>query len=97
MNWKTLSALLAGIPNLPDARCKGKADLFEATVAERTKPPAIRAELECARETALRLCSDCPAAGRCREWFDSLPVARRPRGVIAGQIVTASGHPARTR
>lgn len=94
--WQTMSALLAGIPELPGARCSGKASLYEATVAERTKAPAIRADLERARTGALRLCAECPAAGPCLQWFDGLPVTRLPRGVVAGQVVTASGHPAKT-
>lgn len=94
MNWKSMRALLAGIPALPDARCRGRAALFEATIA--TRGP-IKAELENARSEALRLCRTCPALGPCGVWLTGMPQTRRPRGVVAGMIVTASGLPARTR
>ncbi|WP_253875600.1 hypothetical protein [Mycobacterium asiaticum] len=90
-----MSALIASIPDLPGARCKGAADLYEATVNEHTKH-THKAELKHARTAALRLCAECPAAGPCRQWFDGLPVTHRPVGVVAGQVVTASGHPAKT-
>lgn len=96
MNWKSMRALLAGIPALPDARCRGRAALFEATIAVRHGAPA-KAELENARSEALRLCRTCPALGPCRAWLTGMPQTRRPRGVVAGMIVTASGLPARTR
>ncbi|BCO57896.1 hypothetical protein KN246_14745 [Mycobacterium intracellulare] len=95
MNWKSMAALLAGIPDLPGARCKGRADLFEATIAEHTKR-ASRAELELARTTALRTCADCPALDRCRRWFGALPLARRPRGVVAGLVIGSTGLPSKT-
>lgn len=96
MNWKSLAALLAGIPALPDARCKGKASLFEATIAEHTKPTS-RAELEVARVAALRTCADCPALARCGQWFGALPITHRPRGVIAGVLVRSDGRITRER
>lgn len=96
MNWNSMRALLAGIPALPDARCRGRAALFEATIAVRHGGPA-RAELENARREALTLCHACPALALCRSWLAAMPATRRPRGVVAGVVVTASGLPARTR
>ncbi len=90
MNWTHMAELLASIPDLPGSRCKGRADLFEATVAEYGKP-ASRAELDTSRAAALRLCADCPALAPCRTWFNGLRPTRRPRGVVAGQIVRADG------
>lgn len=93
--WATVRELLTDIPALPDARCRGKAGLFEATIAEHTKL-ASRAELEHARATALRTCADCPALARCRQWFGALPLARRPRGVVAGLVIGSTGLPSKT-
>lgn len=95
MNWKTMSALIAGIPDLPGARCKGAADLYEATVNEHSKP-ANQAELERARTAALNVCAACPALGACRAWLDQQRPTRRPRGVVAGQVITAAGYPAKS-
>jgi hypothetical protein len=41
-----------------------------------------------ARVVALQICQSCPALQPCRQWFDSLPAPQRPRGVIAGRLVT---------
>lgn len=90
MNWTHMAELLACIPDLPGSRCKGRADLYEATVAEHGNP-ASRAEIQHARAAALRLCSDCPALRPCRAWFNELRHTRRPRGVVAGQIVRSDG------
>lgn len=60
VNWKSMSALLVGIPDLPGARCAGLADLFEATVDKHGKADT-RTEREHARIAALRLCNGCPA------------------------------------
>lgn len=90
MNWTDTTELLASLPNLTGAACKGRAALFEATITEHGKT-ATKTELEHARTAALRTCADCPALNRCRRWFDSLPAAHRPRGVVAGQIVRSDG------
>ncbi|GFG98132.1 hypothetical protein MTIM_40110 [Mycobacterium timonense] len=94
-NWTVVSTLLAGIPELPGARCKGAAGLYEATVNERTKP-TNRAELERARTAALNVCADCPALDACRAWLDQQQPTRRPRGVVAGRVITATGHLAKS-
>lgn len=96
MNWDSMSALLADIPDLHGARCAGLADLFEATVDEHGKADT-RTEREHARIAALRLCNGCPALAPCRAWLDGLRPTRRPRGVVAGQVIAASGRPSSTR
>lgn len=96
-NWQTMRALLAGIPALPGAPCKGRSELYERTVGERRVVGQLtKVELENARCEALRLCNDrCPALGACRAWLSALPATRRPRGVVAGQVITSSGTPAK--
>ncbi|KWX19724.1 hypothetical protein AFM11_34340 [Mycolicibacterium wolinskyi] len=85
-----MAELLAGIPNLPGACCKGRSDLFEATIAGRDGP-ASKTELENSRAAALRLCAACPALAPCRAWLNGLRPTRRPLGVVAGEVVNASG------
>lgn len=93
-----MSALLAALPDLRDAACVGKADLFERTVDEhRAAGRPSTEQLNAAREAALHICSTCPSLTRCRRWLVGLPPPQRPRGVTAGLIVTSSGLPLRTR
>jgi hypothetical protein len=87
---------LAGAPALPGAACKGMAPLYERTVDERrVDGRPTKTELENARSEALGLCNACPALDRCRAWLDSQRVTRRPRGVVAGQVITSSGLPSK--
>ncbi|KQH76371.1 hypothetical protein AO501_09835 [Mycobacterium gordonae] len=96
-NWETMRAVLAGIPALPGARCKGQADLYERTVGEHHMTGRITTtELDDARSAALRLCAACPARNPCEVWLDALPAARRPAGVVAGLVITAGGVPSST-
>lgn len=96
-NWNTMRALLASIPALPDAPCKGRSDLYERTIGDRSQGRSAGSpELENARCEALRLCNDrCPALASCRAWLGALPATRRPRGVVAGLVITSSGTPAK--
>ena len=101
-DWQTMRALLAGVPDLPGAHCKGRADLFEATAALINAPThesrsALRADRENARAVALSICCSCPALAACRAWLDSTVPTRRPVGVVAGLVITAGGRPAKTR
>ncbi|CPR11949.1 hypothetical protein BN971_03242 [Mycobacterium bohemicum DSM 44277] len=73
---------LGVIPALPGARCRGRHHLFDG--------PAPGEDEQAVRDRhaqALGLCVGCPAAARCREWFDTLPPRKRPAGVIAGTVV----------
>jgi WhiB family redox-sensing transcriptional regulator len=89
-NWQTMSTLLAGIPDLHGARCKGRADLYDATIGvSPVDGRPTRDELEKARATALHLCVTCPALDPCRVWLDGQRPTRRPRGVVAGRVVNA--------
>ena len=98
-DWNTMRALLEGIPALPGARCKRRADLFERTTGEdRAAGRTTAGELDDARREALRLCLDgCPALDACRAWLGALPIAHRPRGVVAGQVITSNGRPSKIR
>ncbi|OSC32052.1 hypothetical protein B8W69_02850 [Mycobacterium vulneris] len=97
-NWEHMSALVGGIPDLRAARCKGRADLFEATVAvRRIDGGSSRNEVNAARVAALRLCAACTALEQCRAWLATLRPTRRPRGVVAGQVITSTGLPLGTR
>src|SRR4051812_28164605 len=96
-DWDTMRALLEGIPDLPGARCKGRADLYERTNGEHGMTGRLtKTELENARSEALRLCAACPARNPCEVWLDALPAARRPAGVVAGLVITAGGVPSTT-
>ncbi|QQW36882.1 hypothetical protein [Mycobacterium marinum] len=99
-DWTTMRALLEGIPNLDGARCKGRADLFERTISEHRidgQPASTSAALvENARSEALRICNNrCPALDACRAYLQRLPAAQRPRGVVAGLVITSTGTPAK--
>ena len=76
-----LADLLA--PSLPGAACRNRAELFD-----RAAGGYVRADVEYARSAGPRPMSVVPSLAQCRAWFDSLPVSKRPRGVIAGQVVT---------
>jgi hypothetical protein len=77
--FDTLIAQLAGAPSLPGARCRGRSHLFDAR-ADREPAPVV----EQRHAQAVGLCTRCPALVRCRDWVDSLPVKKRPPGVVAG-------------
>lgn len=89
-NWEHMAALVGWIPDLPGARCRGRHELFDATIRGRRDASATlpsRAELAEARSEALRICAACPALTACRSWVDDMRPSRRPRGVVAGRIV----------
>lgn len=81
MNPGELFGALTAIPALPGARCRGRWDLFDPR-EDREDPTVVRDR----HEQALGLCRCCPALADCSEWFDSLPRAKRPQGVIAGRV-----------
>ncbi|MBV5244336.1 hypothetical protein KUF57_12405 [Mycolicibacterium sp. PAM1] len=82
-----LAALAAAVPPLHGSRCRGRADLFDATIDGQR---GHHDDTLTARAAALAICGTCPALQPCRAWFDRLDPAQRPLGVIAGQLVTAS-------
>ncbi|MFN3002346.1 hypothetical protein ACK12G_03710 [Mycolicibacterium wolinskyi] len=96
-DWNTLHPLLAGIPALPGAPCKGRSELYERTISDRSQGRSTGSpELKNARSEALRLCrNNCPALASCRAWLDAEPATRRPRGVVAGLVITSYGTPAK--
>lgn len=86
------------VPDLPGARCIGRAALFEATTRRIDAPTrkarsVLRADREAARSVALRVCRGCPSLDAFRTWVESMGPTRRPRGVVAGQVIAASGQP----
>ncbi|ODR06423.1 hypothetical protein BHQ21_11580 [Mycobacterium sherrisii] len=96
-DWDTMRTLLEGIPALPGARCRGQVALYDRTTGEdRAAGRGTTEELVTARREALRLCETCPALHPCREYLQALPIAHRPRGVVAGQVITSNGRPMRT-
>ncbi|MGV0874245.1 hypothetical protein [Mycolicibacterium sp. XJ879] len=96
--WDSARALLEGIPALDGARCKNRSELYERTNGEhRMTGRLTTTELESARCAALRICSECPALRQCRAYLQGLPMSQRPRGVIAGLVITSTGLPAKTR
>ncbi|WP_111510933.1 hypothetical protein [Mycobacterium kyogaense] len=71
---------LAGIPDLPGARCRGEHALFDAGRSHETADT-----LRDRHGQALAICARCPALDACGQWVDSLPKSQRPHGVIAGR------------
>ncbi len=72
---------LGVIPALPGARCRGRHHLFDEPRRDEDEQAVQDRHAQ-----ALGLCARCPAARRCREWLDSLPPRKRPRGVVAGTV-----------
>jgi len=84
---------LGAAPTLPGARCRGRWELFDATIHE--SRGALPDEVTYARQAALQLCVTCPALAACTTWVESLPPRQRPHGAIAGRVRTSQ--PARAR
>lgn len=68
-------------PELPGAACVGRWDLMDPP--EPDEDPEHQA-LRLARAKAL--CDNCPALTVCQNWLNSLPLNKRPSGVVAGLI-----------
>ncbi|BBX16959.1 hypothetical protein [Mycolicibacterium duvalii] len=81
-----LAALAAAVPPLRGARCRGHAELFDATIVGRR---GHHAETQQARAAAVSVCAACPALDACRGWLDQLPTDARPLGVVAGRVITS--------
>lgn len=78
------------IPALPGARCRGREELFDATISQADWDNDGTA-VGFARRAAMRVCGSCPALAECEAWIESLPRPLRPRGVVAGQFTDAAG------
>ncbi|BBZ03603.1 hypothetical protein MCHIJ_30400 [Mycolicibacterium chitae] len=75
-----LFASLGGIPLLPGAACVGRSELFDER-ADHEDPD----DRKYRHDKAVRICRACPAQPDCTTWFESLPTAQKPTGVIAGR------------
>ena len=75
--------LARSVPRLPGARCREPAarEVFDQA---RERGGGCRG----ARLEAVKICEACPALERCRRWVDGLEPAERPRGVVAGVVVS---------
>lgn len=80
-----LIVILRGAPRLPGARCRDRADLFDATHAIGRGASSTR-KIAAARAAAAAECAQCPALVACSAWVDGLRPAHRPSGVVAGRI-----------
>jgi WhiB family redox-sensing transcriptional regulator len=73
-----LLTVLADTPNLPDAACRGKHQLFDASIGSNVKARQ-------AQRVFAELCASCPVLEQCRDWADTLaPRERQALGVRAG-------------
>ncbi|MGV0795954.1 hypothetical protein ABQF26_03235 [Mycolicibacterium elephantis] len=86
----TLAVALGGQPDMPEARCRGRHELFDppAEGVARDDPAEVQR-----RAKARALCHGCPEFWRCREWVDSLPSWRRPLGIVAARDIRATPTP----
>lgn len=77
---------LSAAPPLPGARCRGQHALFDPPDGEQVNSTDVQTRYA----KALELCADCPALEPCDDWFKSLPMSKRPSGVVAGRVRTAN-------
>lgn len=82
---------LVSAPDLPQARCRGRHQLFDASIEADRPGPGGAVELAQARTEALAECRACPELAPCRQWFDRLAPRHKPLGVIAGVIHVGRG------
>jgi WhiB family transcriptional regulator, redox-sensing transcriptional regulator len=75
-----LHVVLAGTPHLDGAACSGRPGTFDQH--SRRDRNHDRDE-----ETALCICTTCPALSACGRWLDGLEPFERPHGVVAGRVV----------
>jgi hypothetical protein len=69
---EVFAELAAGMPDLPEARCKGRSAIWD----EYDDPQLV--------EYALNQCLGCPVLTDCQAWLDSLRPSQRPTGVCGG-------------
>ena len=76
-------------PDLPQARCRGRHQLFDASIEADRPGPGGAADLAEIREACMNICLGCPEMEtRCRPWVDSLPRSKRPLGVCGGRLTS---------
>lgn len=76
-----MAETLAELANAPDFHGAACADAAERELFDQaTASPE-------ARESALALCSGCPALVACRTWLEDVPRHRRRGGVVAGRVI----------
>jgi hypothetical protein len=79
-----LSEVLRGTPKLEGAACVGRwPGLWD--------PPAQgesydHPDVQYRHNLALEICESCPCLSECAGAIDTLPVSKRPAGVVAGRI-----------
>lgn len=78
-----LFAALIGAPALPGAKCRGRHHLFDEAAADESEDVVTQRHSQ-----ALGLCRLCPALASCQRWFDELPKAKKPPGVVAGKVAS---------
>lgn len=78
---RLLKRVLAGVPMLPDAACRGQHELFDPPSRDESRFDAAERH-----EIATDICRQCPVLAECRAWASRTRPARRPGGVIAGSI-----------
>jgi hypothetical protein len=75
-----LLGVLADVPCMPHAACRGKAELFDGAA---DGDPLAQAQ-------AVELCAQCPHIAQCREWLNSLDTSEQESlGLVAGVIPAA--------
>lgn len=83
---EVLSAVLAGAPSLPGARCRNRSHLFDERGYDEPEDIAEQRHTQ-----ALGLCRICPALASCEAWYTALPARKRPTGVVAGRPPAPKG------
>jgi hypothetical protein len=76
MDQAFLYGVLAAIPDLPGAACRGRAPEFDEDNDE---------------AAAMALCGHCSALQLCSTWFHGLAPRHRPGGVVAGLVHRRGG------
>lgn len=73
--WESLTAALAGTPDLSGARCAGRSqwwdEVDDAEIVDYTRSQ----------------CQTCPALTACAAWLETLPPRLKPCGVVAGKVI----------
>jgi hypothetical protein len=82
--FEELTASLRGIPELADAACRNRSDLFDTTD-------------EIDAERPINICNnECSARQACADWLASLP-PNSVNGVVAGELHVWVSHPSLRR